>query len=165
MDSYGAIVRELAKRHGAMLVDTQAAFDRMLAHEGSAAFSSDRVHPNLPGHMVLARAFLEGIGLGVAGIQIGGGGPYGPRVITQRIILMSLIGKSSTGSDGLNPALPRRPMLAFSLLAGFLSLLHALDQAAEGYEDWRGFHLGIAPGAAFQSGPRLATGWGGENGS
>jgi len=63
MDSYGALVRGLAKRHAAVLVDTQAAFDEGLAHEASTAFSNDRVHPNPRGHMVLARVFLEGIGL------------------------------------------------------------------------------------------------------
>jgi hypothetical protein len=63
MDLYGAIVRALAKRHAVVLIDTQAAFDRVLAHEAATAFSSDRVHSNLPGHMVLARAFLEEIGL------------------------------------------------------------------------------------------------------
>ncbi len=62
MDEYGAIVKELARRHGLPCIDTQAAFDRhtQLHHSGSIAW--DRVHPNQTGHMILARAFLEGIG-------------------------------------------------------------------------------------------------------
>lgn len=62
MDEYGAIVRQLAVKHAAGCVDTQAAFDRVLAHHDSTVFSSDRVHPNRIGHMVLARAFLEAVG-------------------------------------------------------------------------------------------------------
>jgi len=62
MDEYGAIVKRLAAKHGAILVDTQAAFDRVLAHQHSAAIAWDRVHPNHIGHSVLARAFLDGIG-------------------------------------------------------------------------------------------------------
>ena len=61
MDGYGAIVRQLAAEHDAILVDTQAAFDRVLAHHPSAALSADRVHPNRLGHMVLARAFLDAV--------------------------------------------------------------------------------------------------------
>lgn len=62
MDEYGAIVKRIAAKHGAILVDTQAAFDRVLAHQHSAAIAWDRVHPNHVGHTVLARAFLDGIG-------------------------------------------------------------------------------------------------------
>lgn len=62
MDEYGVIVRQLAMKHAAWCVDTQAAFDRVLADHDSAVFSSDRVHPNRIGHMVLARAFLEAAG-------------------------------------------------------------------------------------------------------
>ena len=32
MDEYGAIVKELTTANGAVFVDTQAAFDRVLAH-------------------------------------------------------------------------------------------------------------------------------------
>jgi len=61
MDGYGAIVRQLAAEHDAILVDTQAAFDRVLAHHPSASLSADRVHPNRLGHMILARAFLDAV--------------------------------------------------------------------------------------------------------
>ena len=61
-DEYGAIVKEVAKKYDAVCVDTQAAFDRVQEHYYSATLSWDRVHPNQTGHMVLARAFLNGIG-------------------------------------------------------------------------------------------------------
>jgi lysophospholipase L1-like esterase len=62
MDQYGQIVLGVAKKHGVIGVDTQAAFDRALKHQHSSNLSWDRVHPNLVGHMILARAFLDGIG-------------------------------------------------------------------------------------------------------
>jgi len=62
MDAYGAVVKKLAKRHDAVLVDLQAAFDRLLRHQHSAAISWDRIHPNQIGHMTIARAFLSAIG-------------------------------------------------------------------------------------------------------
>jgi lysophospholipase L1-like esterase len=64
MDEYGRVVRRLAKRHDTILVDTQAAFDRVLAASWyPAALAWDRVHPNLVGHMAIARAFLDAVGL------------------------------------------------------------------------------------------------------
>lgn len=62
MDAYGAVVKKLAKRHDAVLVDVQAAFDRLLQHQHSSALAWDRVHPTQTGHMVIARAFLNAIG-------------------------------------------------------------------------------------------------------
>jgi len=61
MDEYGAIVREVAERHNTLFVDTQAAFDRVLEHIYPATLAWDRVHPSMPGHTVLARAFLQAI--------------------------------------------------------------------------------------------------------
>jgi lysophospholipase L1-like esterase len=54
-------VRELAERYQAILVDTQAAFDSVLAELHPMALAGDRVHPNLTGHMILARAFLKAV--------------------------------------------------------------------------------------------------------
>jgi len=62
MDQYGAIVRKIAKQKGAILVDTQAAFNKVLKHLPSEILAWDRVHPGLPGHTILARAFLDGVG-------------------------------------------------------------------------------------------------------
>ena len=62
MDAYGAVVKKLAKRHEAVLVDVQAAFDRVLRSQHPAALAWDRIHPNQIGHMVIARAFLTAVG-------------------------------------------------------------------------------------------------------
>jgi len=61
-DRYGAVVRKLAGDFDAVAVDTQEAFDRVLVHTTSTDWADDRVHPNLPGHAVLAQAFLSAIG-------------------------------------------------------------------------------------------------------
>lgn len=62
MDQSGAIVRKIAKEKKPVFVDTQAAFDSALKHLPSEMFAWDRVHPGTPGHMIIARAFLDGIG-------------------------------------------------------------------------------------------------------
>lgn len=67
MDEYGAIVKRVAAKRGALIVDTQAAFDRVLAHQHAMAIAWDRIHPNHLGHAILARAFLDGIGFSWAG--------------------------------------------------------------------------------------------------
>lgn len=62
MDLYGGVVRKLAAKYGVIFADTQSAFDETLEYCHSAAIAWDRVHPNITGHMVLARAFLNAIG-------------------------------------------------------------------------------------------------------
>ncbi len=61
MDRYGDVVRNLAVRHQAILVDTQAAIDRALRDHSPDDLASDRVHLNALGHMILARAFLQAL--------------------------------------------------------------------------------------------------------
>lgn len=61
MDQYGAIVKKVAAKHGAFFIDTQAAFDAVLPHMHANAIAWDRVHPNIIGHAVIARAFLNAI--------------------------------------------------------------------------------------------------------
>jgi lysophospholipase L1-like esterase len=61
MDEYGALVRGVAAQHGALFVDTQAAFDAVLTSYYPATLAWDRVHPTLTGHTVLARAFLNAV--------------------------------------------------------------------------------------------------------
>jgi len=56
-DRYGAVVGQ----YQAILVDTQAAFECVLTKVHPIALASDRGHPNLAGHMVLARAFLKAL--------------------------------------------------------------------------------------------------------
>jgi lysophospholipase L1-like esterase len=82
MDRYGAVVKKLAAAHDALLVDTQAAFDAAMAHYYPATLAWDRVHPTLTGHMILARAFLNGVGFawdgdGAPGAVHGSGGEGG----------------------------------------------------------------------------------------
>ncbi len=62
MDSYGAVVKALAAQYGAILVDTQAAFDEVLLHLHPMSLAWDRVHPTASGHFILARALLKAIG-------------------------------------------------------------------------------------------------------
>jgi lysophospholipase L1-like esterase len=62
MDQYGSAIRASAGKHNAVLIDTQAAFDAVLQWVDPMALAPDRVHVNLVGHMILARAFLKGIG-------------------------------------------------------------------------------------------------------
>ena len=63
MDQYGAIVKKIAARHGALFIDTQAAFDEVLQHMHPNAIAWDRVHPNIISHSIIARAFLKAIGV------------------------------------------------------------------------------------------------------
>lgn len=67
MDEYGAVVQDLAVKHGCIFVDMQAAFETVLSHYHSATFAWDRVHPTQAGHAVLAKAFLEAFGFNFHG--------------------------------------------------------------------------------------------------
>jgi lysophospholipase L1-like esterase len=62
MDRYGAAVRQVAADHEAIVVDTQAAFDKALEHLHPMTLAWDRVHPTRTGHMLLAKAFLNTVG-------------------------------------------------------------------------------------------------------
>ncbi len=61
MDRYGAVVKQTAEKHGALFIDTQAAFDSVLEHVHPASLAWDRIHPVAAGHMILARAFLSAV--------------------------------------------------------------------------------------------------------
>jgi len=62
MDRYGAVVKKLAMKHGALFIDVQAAFDTVLKTYYPATLGWDRVHPNHVGTMVIAHAFLSTVG-------------------------------------------------------------------------------------------------------
>lgn len=62
MDEYGAVIKELAAKHDAVLIDTQAAFDHALEHIYPATLAWDRVHPNHAGLAIIAKAFLNSVG-------------------------------------------------------------------------------------------------------
>lgn len=66
MDAFGGVARKLAGEFGAINVRTQEAFDAALATTSPADWADDRVHPNLPGHAVIAIAFLQ-----MTGFQLG----------------------------------------------------------------------------------------------
>jgi lysophospholipase L1-like esterase len=61
-DLYRTVALRLAEEFAAIPVDTQEAFDRVLAVTPSRAWADDRVHPNRPGHAVIAQAFLTAVG-------------------------------------------------------------------------------------------------------
>jgi len=63
MDRYGRLVAKLAREFDARFVDTQAAFDNYLSRMPTQTLCGDRVHPNRIGHLILAHAFLDGIGV------------------------------------------------------------------------------------------------------
>jgi lysophospholipase L1-like esterase len=76
-DEYAATARRIAADHGALLVDTQATFDRLLTHRGPEAWAPDRVHPGLEGHTALALTFLDVILGCTAGTPPVGDSPAG----------------------------------------------------------------------------------------
>lgn len=63
MDEYGAIVKKVAAKNRALFIDTQAAYDDVLQHMHPNAIAWDRVHPNIIGHAIIARAFMKAIGV------------------------------------------------------------------------------------------------------
>ncbi|NOU98037.1 GDSL family lipase [Paenibacillus sp. LMG 31456] len=62
MDEYGRAVKEIAASNQTKFIDVQEAFQPVLEHTYPAELAWDRVHPNMTGHMVLARAFLKEVG-------------------------------------------------------------------------------------------------------
>ncbi|HEV2067941.1 MAG TPA: SGNH/GDSL hydrolase family protein [Thermomicrobiales bacterium] len=62
MDEYGQVARALALEFGAINVRTQEAFDIALVSTVPRDWADDRVHPTLPGHAVIAQAYLRAIG-------------------------------------------------------------------------------------------------------
>ena len=62
MDEYGDICRSIASDTNVIFVDTQAAFDRVLKYRNPNYIAWDRVHPNVYGATVIAKAFLDAVG-------------------------------------------------------------------------------------------------------
>lgn len=58
-DRYGLVVRRLAEEFDAVNVRTQDAFDAVLESSDPSGWAPDRIHPELPGHAVIAQAFLR----------------------------------------------------------------------------------------------------------
>ena len=59
MDQYGAVVKRLAEKYGAILVDVQSAFDDYFRFYHPASIQWDRIHPNIAGHTLIAREILK----------------------------------------------------------------------------------------------------------
>ena len=59
MDQYGAVVKRLAAKYGTVLVDLQSAFDSYFRYYHSASINWDRIHPEIVGHMLIAREILK----------------------------------------------------------------------------------------------------------
>lgn len=59
MNEYVAICHKLAKKHGCILVDFQAMYDRFFQHRHSSCIAWDRVHPNMMGATLMAKEFLK----------------------------------------------------------------------------------------------------------
>ena len=62
MDWYGEVVRRLAGEYEAVLVRTQAEFDRALHYTTPQDWSDDQIHPNTAGHSIIALALLRAVG-------------------------------------------------------------------------------------------------------
>lgn len=59
MDTYGAICRRLAEKHGCILIDLQEMFHHYFKFQHSSYIAWDRVHPNQIGATLIAREFLR----------------------------------------------------------------------------------------------------------
>ncbi|MDO4459490.1 MAG: SGNH/GDSL hydrolase family protein [Clostridia bacterium] len=59
MDEYSAIVRKLAEKHGAIFVDMQAAWVKLLKYYHSSYITWDRIHPNSQGALYMAKTILN----------------------------------------------------------------------------------------------------------
>jgi len=66
MDEYGGIVKRLAGEYALPLVDLQAVFDDYFQYYHPDSINWDRIHPDMVGHMLIARAFLKTVGFDMA---------------------------------------------------------------------------------------------------
>lgn len=63
VDKYNAGARSLCEKYGAVYVDAMEAFDEGMKYHHPCFYTWDRVHPQLGGHMVIAKAFLKAAGV------------------------------------------------------------------------------------------------------
>lgn len=61
LEKYIQITKDLAQKYDLPFIDLQERFDIFLESLPAYALSSDHVHPNLSGHMIIAKAFLDKI--------------------------------------------------------------------------------------------------------
>ena len=62
MDQYSQVARQIAQDQQSIFINVQKAFDQYLVHQPTQSLCGDRVHPNSTGHLIIAKAFLDGIG-------------------------------------------------------------------------------------------------------
>ena len=62
MDQYSQAVHQIAQDQQSIFINVQKAFDQYLVHQPTQSLCGDRVHPNSTGHLIIAKAFLDGIG-------------------------------------------------------------------------------------------------------
>ncbi|GAA2574527.1 SGNH/GDSL hydrolase family protein [Winogradskya consettensis] len=60
-DRYCVVVREIAAEFDAVAIRTQDAFDEVLRSTAARDWAEDRIHPNRPGHAVIAEAYFSAL--------------------------------------------------------------------------------------------------------
>lgn len=63
VDDYRAVAEKLSKEYGLIYGNVQEKIDKFLTHQSSYVLSPDRVHPSLAGHFMIAKTWLEAVGL------------------------------------------------------------------------------------------------------
>lgn len=61
MERYGAVVKKLAEKYGAVFVDLQDAFDQYFEHYHPMSVNWDYIHPDIVGHTIIMRAILKAL--------------------------------------------------------------------------------------------------------
>lgn len=63
IELYAAAMCQIATEFDALVVDTQAAFDAALKRHPADHWAGDRIHPSVAGHALLARTWLQAVGV------------------------------------------------------------------------------------------------------
>lgn len=61
IEAFARVGKKLAAENDLIYIDTQARIDAFLEKQSSYILTSDRVHPNVTGHMLLAKTWLDGV--------------------------------------------------------------------------------------------------------
>jgi len=62
IERYGAIGKKMAEKYNLIFVDVQEKMDEFMESLPNCTLSGDRVHPNVQGHMIIAKAILDAVG-------------------------------------------------------------------------------------------------------
>jgi lysophospholipase L1-like esterase len=63
LEAYNVVIRDLARKYDAPLVPIRAAFRNAIAQRPNPPWTHDGVHPNSPGHMLMALAWMRALKL------------------------------------------------------------------------------------------------------